>query len=127
MDIERPIAVEIVGGGAKRPFERRGDLRSFERRNGQRGHGLDLFHGETRRDIFQSHRTDELPVENIVAPHVRDDDTQHIVDVAGHAVELHDFRHGANNLGKSPQPRVRMVVAFDGYEYGQSKANLVVC
>ena len=39
--------------------------------------------------------------------------TQHVINVAGHAIELHHLRHGAHLAGEPVEPLLRVVPGFD--------------
>ena len=95
-------------------------------RNRQRRRRLDLFHGEARGDVRQRHRRDQTFVEGVVTGHVRHHDAQHVIDVAGHPIKFHHFRHRADDLGEALQPFLRMVAGFDRDEDGDAKPDAVL-
>src|SRR5262249_11396592 len=94
--------------------------------NRQRRCRLDLLHGETRGDVLERHRRDQLLVERIVARDVGDDHAQHVVDIAGHAVELHHLGHGADLGGEPVKPLLGMVAGLDRDENGDTEPELVL-
>ncbi len=95
-------------------------------RNRQRRGRLDPFHGEARRDVLERHRGNQPLVEGVIARDVAHHDPQHVVDVAGHPIELHHFRHGANPIGKLGEPILRVVAGLDRHEHGHAEAELVL-
>jgi hypothetical protein len=66
-----------------------------------------------------------LLVERVIGRHVGDDDTQHVVDIAGHAIELHHLRHGRDALGEFFQPGSGMVRGLDLDEDGEAEPDLL--
>src|SRR4030088_2405924 len=81
-------------------------------RDRQGGRRLDLLHGEAGGDVLQRHRGDQPFVEGVIARDVGNDDAQHVVDIAGHAVEFQDLRHGADQFREAGQPFARMVLGL---------------
>src|SRR5262249_43193665 len=62
----------------------------------------------------------------IVARDVGDDHAQHVVDIAGHAVELHHLGHGADLGGEPVKPLLGMVAGLDRDENGDTEPELVL-
>ena len=95
-------------------------------RDRQRRHRLDLFHRKARGDVLERHRADQLLVKHVVALHVRNHDTQHVVDVARHPVEFHHLGHRADGFGEGAEPAFRMIGAFHRHEHGDAEPDLVL-
>src|SRR5262245_28917111 len=81
--------------------------------NRQRRRCLDLLHGKARGDVLERHARNQPLVERVVTLDVGHHHAQHVIDVAGHAIELHHLRHGAHLAGEPVEPLLRVVTGFD--------------
>ena len=86
--------------------------------------GLDLLHREHRGDVAQFDARDQPLVEGVVGLHVRHHDPEHVIHVAGHAVELQHLRHRRDGGGEALQPLAGMVVGLDRDEHREAEAEL---
>ena len=87
------------------------------------GGRLDPLHGEARRHVLERHGVDQPLVEGVVGLHVGHRHAQHVVDVAGHAVELHHLGHGGDGLGELGEPGRGMIAGLDRDEHGEAHAD----
>src|SRR5262245_31336958 len=79
-------------------------LSAFGSPDRQFGGRLDLFHGEARRDILEWHGRDQSLVERVIAGDVGHHNAQHVIDVAGHAVEFHHLGQRGYDVGEAFEP-----------------------
>jgi hypothetical protein len=86
-------------------------------RNWEGGLGFDIFQSKARRHSLERNDLDQSLVEGVERRCVGRDDAQDIIDVARHAVQVHDLLHGGEIGGEAREGLARMIADLDRYEH----------